>query len=163
MGTADPATAAHVPPVLVVKHYGVKGMHWGTRKGASATSTGSGHETRSADSATVQNHLATIDKHGVKALSNKELQEVVSRMNLVQQYSNLTGGNAKSKSSVDKGHDAVKKILAVHSTISNVHKAYNSPAMKAVRIGLKTAKMARKAGTGAGGHAAKIVVKQLMK
>lgn len=158
MGGSEPAASG------VVTHFGVKGMHWGVRKGAKPN-TPAPRERRSEDSTNVQKHLATIEKHGVKALSNKELQEVVSRMNLMQQYSNLTGGS-KQKSNIQKGHDAAKKALAIHKTVVNVHKAFNSPEMKAVRLGFKAARAARKAGTAgasAGGHAAKFVVKQLMK
>lgn len=159
MGGSEPAASG------VVTHFGVKGMHWGVRKGAK-TSAPAPRERRSEDSANVQKHLATIEKHGVKALSNKELQEVVSRMNLMQQYSNLTGGNAKQKSNIERGHEAAKKALAIHKTVVNVHKAFNSPEMKAVRLGFKAARAARKAskaGASAGGHAAKFVVKQLVK
>jgi L-amino acid N-acyltransferase YncA len=158
----DLKSAKHSDDSSVV-HFGVKGMHWGVRKGQSSSGSAKPRETRSEDSANVQKHLATINKHGVKALSNKELQDVVTRLNLHQQYSNLTGGNTKNKTSVDKGHDAVKKILAIHGTLSNAHKAYNSPLMKAVRVGLKTTRATQKAGTSAGGHAAKFVVKQLTK
>lgn len=163
MGTADTDSDASGSVLLVVGHSGVKGMRWGVRKGASSgTSTSSGsHDPRSEDSAKVKTHLETIDKHGTKALSNKDLQEVVSRMNLVQQYSNLA--TPSGKSSVDKGHEAVKKALAIHTTLTNVHKAYNSPGAKAVRTGLKTARFARKTTTKAGEHAVKFAFKQITK
>lgn len=163
MGNGAPAGSHTTDDGLLVKHFGVKGMHWGVRKGQTSSGSSKPRERRSEDSATVQKHLATINTHGVKALSNKELQEVVTRLNLHQQYSNLTGGNAKQKSSVDKGHDVAKKLLAIHTTVSNIHKAYNSPLMKAVRLGMKASGGTSKAGAKAGGHAAKFVVKQLTK
>lgn len=143
----------------VIAHYGVKGMRWGVHKSQNSSGSSMTRDHRSEDSTNVQRHLNTINEHGVKALSNKELQEVVTRLNLHQQYSNLTN----AKSSVDKGHDAVKKILAVHKTISGIHKAYNSPEMKAIRAGIKTVRFAKKAAGKTGGYAAKVVVKQLMK
>lgn len=163
MGNGASAGSHNHNDGLLVKHFGVKGMHWGVRKGQTSSGSAAPRDHRSEDSATVQKHLATIGQHGVKALSNKELQEVVTRLNLHQQYSNLTGGNAKNKSSIDKGHDVAKKLLAVHKTVSGIHKVYNSPEMKAVRAGLKTVKFAKKAAGKTGGYAAKVVVKQITK
>jgi hypothetical protein len=67
----------------VMEHYGVKGMHWGVRR----KRTDSGPT--SSDAAAARVHQSTVKKSGTKALSNKELQELVTRMNLEQQYSSL--------------------------------------------------------------------------
>lgn len=68
----------------VLAHFGVKGMHWGVRKAARAMPG-------SEDS---QRAVAAKEKiktgGGTKALSNKELQDLVTRMNLEQQYKKLT-------------------------------------------------------------------------
>lgn len=63
----------------------MKGMHWGSRKGSSSTSTPS----PSQDHTTVEAHRAKIKAGGVKALSNKELQDIVTRANLEQQHHRL--------------------------------------------------------------------------
>lgn len=162
MGTANSSADTSSTDVLVVKHFGVKGMHWGSRKGSAPSSSASSGP-RSEDSTRVHGHLATIERHGTQALSNKDLQEVVSRMNLLQQYGNLTGANSKHASSIDKGHDAVKKILAIHGTIGNVQKALNSPLTKSVKTAFKTAHFAQKAASSPGKHAAKFAAKQIMK
>ena len=159
MGAAGPS-AEHNNRV-VLTHVGVKGMHWGVRKNSSATSSSGSPKNQSEDSVRVQSHLATINKHGPKALSNKDLQDVVTRLNLLQQYSNLSGANAKS--SIDKGHETVKKILAIHNTVGQVQKALNSPLTKGMGAAFKTARAARKTAKAArtGAKAAKFVVKAL--
>lgn len=68
----------------VMAHYGVKGMHWGVRKRRSADSGPT-----SPDATRAKMHATTVKTHGTKALSNKELQDLVTRMNLEQQFSTL--------------------------------------------------------------------------
>lgn len=68
----------------VLAHYGVKGMHWGVRKKRSADSGPT-----SADATRAKAHASTVKTHGTKALTNKELQDLVTRMNLEQQFSTL--------------------------------------------------------------------------
>lgn len=76
----------------ILKHYGVKGMHWGVRR------TRQQIDTASADAKTA---MAIKDKgktSGTNSLSNAELQTAISRMNLEQQYSRLlTQTTPKSK------------------------------------------------------------------
>lgn len=71
-------------------HYGVKGMKWGQSK-ASSSSSGSGSSASgmSDDVKTVAKAQAKIATSGTGALSNKELQDVVTRINLERQYANL--------------------------------------------------------------------------
>ena len=80
--------------------FGVKGMHWGVR---SDGSSGSSHI--SPDAARSNELKATVKKHGVSALSNKDLQHLVTRQNLERQHSNLNA------SQVNTGHALVKKML----------------------------------------------------
>lgn len=68
-------------------HFGVKGMKWGVRKDDSA---GSAQET-SSDVKRAQAAAAKVTKRGgTSALDNSELQALVNRMNLEQQYSTLS-------------------------------------------------------------------------
>jgi len=71
-----------------LEHYGVKGMKWGVRRDRPSVPGSKDHETASA--------LRTkVTAGGTKALSNQELQTLVNRMNLEQQYSRL---NPQTKS-----------------------------------------------------------------
>jgi hypothetical protein len=81
----------------------------------------------------------------VDALTNQELQAMVARMNLEQQYSKLTAKPSK----LDAGQKKVKTILSVGSTINDVMTFANSPAGKAMKTkfssGSTTIKAVKKA------------------
>jgi hypothetical protein len=117
----------------ILEHFGVKGMKWGVKRSSSASP-------RSEDSQKAMDHRETIKKHGVQALSNHELKDLVTRMELVQKYSNLTAnGGGKKLTKVDKGHNAIKKVLAVNKTLADVHKTMNSPLFKGLKVAFKAA------------------------
>lgn len=65
-----------------LEHYGVKGMRWGKR--------GSGKAAPSEDSARSTAIRTKAKQSKPKALSNKELQEAINRMNLEQQFKRLS-------------------------------------------------------------------------
>jgi hypothetical protein len=69
----------------ILAHYGIRGMHWGVRR-----ENPSGSSEPSADVQRVRSAMAKINRGDTSALSNKELQDVVTRMNLDQQYSRLS-------------------------------------------------------------------------
>lgn len=124
-----------------MKHHGVIGMKWGHRKGggSSETSPKSSAPTHaSPDHIEVESHKSAIKQHGLKALSNEQLQKVNNRMNLEQQYRDL---NNKKPNKFDTGHGQVKKIIAVGKTLNNIHNTVNSPlgkaAVKAAKAGVK--------------------------
>lgn len=68
--------------------YGVPGMRWGRRKGGSSAAPGSGHPA-SSDATKASKNSQIVKKSGVKALSNDDLQQLVTRMNLEQQLGKL--------------------------------------------------------------------------
>lgn len=68
----------------VMAHFGVKGMKWGVRKRSKDSDPSSPDAARAASSA------AIIKTSGTKALSNKDLQDLVTRMNLERQFSTLS-------------------------------------------------------------------------
>ena len=79
-------------------HYGVKGMQWGVRKKSSSNSVVSdrrGMPIRKTDSGLANDAIrarinqAVAAKRGTDALSTKDLQDLVTRMNLEQQYDRL--------------------------------------------------------------------------
>lgn len=86
----------------VLAHFGVKGMKWGVRK--KRTSAPAPSEDKRAFNAAA----AKIGKKGnTDALSNKELQAVVNRMNLEQQYTRLQGTSKRTS----PGAKFAKEIL----------------------------------------------------
>lgn len=126
-------------------------MHWGVRKGASSgvSGGGKGKGEESSDHKMVEGYKSRVSKNGTKALSNDELQKLVNRLNLEQQHSRLTSEEA-TKSHVDRGHDAVKKALAIGATANAAYKFSKSPVGEA---GKKAAwDMALKAAKTAGKH-----------
>jgi len=106
-------------------HFGVKGQRWGVRRSQSEIH-GGGH-TPSQDH---QNATAAKDKArkgGVKTLSNKELQDMINRMNLEQQYARVAptpkgiqilkaGGKVTGKILVNVGTQQATKLAADHAT-----------------------------------------------
>jgi hypothetical protein len=125
----------------VLLHYGKKGMKWGERRAAGranstqTSSHGGGNNARQEITVTQKGAHAlktkggkygaasedarraaagrqSIKKSGVHSLSNKELQEVVTRMNLEQQYVRLSTPQKKQgKSFVDEAITNVPKLI----------------------------------------------------
>lgn len=63
-----------------IEHHGVKGQRWGVRRSKRQ----------------LRRQAQARTGKSVKDLSNEELQTLVTRMNLEQQYSRLSGGNQRS-------------------------------------------------------------------
>ncbi len=95
-----------------LEHYGVKGMKWGVRKRVSNAVTKARGGPKLPDSADAAEAKVSKKKakNNVGSLSNKELQALVTRMNLEQQYSRLAVG--------DRG--PAQKFIA--DTLTNVGK-----------------------------------------
>jgi hypothetical protein len=66
----------------ILSHHGVKGMKWGKRKNAA-----------SADSAKSTAVRTSVKKQGLHTVSNKDLQEAITRMNLEQSFKRLKVNN----------------------------------------------------------------------
>jgi hypothetical protein len=71
-----------------LEHYGKLGMKWGVRKKSSP---------RSDDASRALDYKIRAKSGGSKTLSNKELRDLVERMNLEQQYSTLS---ARSRTTI---------------------------------------------------------------
>jgi hypothetical protein len=146
----------------LLEHFGIKGMKWGVHRSETQLSGGGGGETTVAKKANGQikkvsggkNASASEDalrvsstkqiakKSGTQALSTKELQELVNRMNLEQQYTQL---RSKEPSTFAKGQGVIKKILGVAKTGQEIYGVINSPAGKAATsLGSKLIKQAMK-------------------
>ena len=90
-------------------HYGVKGMKWGVRKksyaqvttshkpGKRVKATGGQYAGASKDAV----RAAELKRRGLKSttdsLTNKELQEAITRMNLEKQYNSLAGKTLRQR------------------------------------------------------------------
>lgn len=148
-----------------VTHYGVKGMHWGVRKsgsggkGSAPAAKAAPKPRLSADARAAENAFAKINRTGTGSLSNQELQGLVNRLNLEQQYSRLMtpSSGGKQANELERGHAAVKQMLGIGKTINDVHKFMKSPAGKALKKGFKAAKFGVKVYTNPGGAALDLV------
>lgn len=145
-----------------VSHYGVKGMHWGVRKGesggsGSAPAASSSPKPRlSADARAAENAFSKINRGGTGSLSNQELQGLVSRLNLEQQYERLMSPSASPRqmSELERGHAAVKQMLGIGKTVNDVQKFMKSPAGKALKSAFNVVKVGAAAYTGGASGAA---------
>lgn len=107
-----------------ILHFGVKGMRWGVRKGSSSMTT---------PSSDVQRVMAVkkkIKSGGTKSLTNQELQDLITRMNLEQQFSRL------NPSKLQKGAQVAADILRIGGTINQAISFVNSPAGKVIKDNL---------------------------
>jgi 2'-5' RNA ligase len=131
-----------------VEHYGVKGMKWGVRNGApeavSAKATSvvpSGKRRRTKieveggenhpaheDAIKVAEAKTKLKKSGPAALSNRELQEVATRLNLERNVAQLVSGNSQTA----KARQFIKNV-------TNPLKDTND----AVNTGLQTVRLAK--------------------
>lgn len=139
----------------VLAHYGVKGMKWGIRRSQSEINAAPTHSP-SSDSSTA---AKAVDKAGnaggLRVLSNQELQQAITRINLENQYHNLT--TAAHQSEIDRGLQSTQKILKIGRTAEDVRKFLNTPTGKAVKTGVSAAFTAAAAyATGGGSAAAKV-------
>lgn len=150
----------------ILEHFGVKGMHWGIRRdrsesGGSDESTakpvmikvragkrvkakgGEGHSAHE-DAVRAAAHKQKARKSSVDALSNKELQDLVSRLNLEQQYTRLIASDPASKSDFAK---FMKTAQGASKTYNDVDAFLKTPAGKIVKkkFGEHAGKLAKKA------------------
>ena len=118
-----------------LKHHGVKGMHWGVRRSVRTSSGSSMSKTKShtsADAAKAKEFRNTAKKSGTHALSNQELQHLVNRMNLEQQYKRLSSSTG-NKAKIQKGHKAAKEIISFGKTMSDVHSIITGSGFKSIK------------------------------
>lgn len=75
-----------------LSHFGVRGMHWGvhrSRSSRAAAAKGKASTHVSPDAARATQLKTTVRTHGTQALSNKDLQDLVTRLNLESQHARL--------------------------------------------------------------------------
>lgn len=90
----------------VLAHHGIKGMKWGVRR-----KNPSG-EPPSEDAAKANASRAKAKTSSTDVLSDEELRKLVNRMNLEQQYADLTAkSNNRNATIVDHGKSWIKEAL----------------------------------------------------
>lgn len=108
-----------------LSHYGVKGMKWGVRgSNSSASSVPASDDSRRATEV-----LAKAKVGGTKSLSNKDLQDLNTRMNLEQQYARLAPADPRVKN----GKTVIEGLRLSGRTMNEVMAFVNSPAGKLIR------------------------------
>lgn len=101
-----------------LRHYGVKGMKWGVRKAPRAVATkqkpgdyiqskGGQRQPGSEDAFRTQTYRQMAKASTTDSLSNKELQALVNRMNLEQNYARLK----KQEDRRTRGKRAVGNVI----------------------------------------------------
>lgn len=99
----------------MLKHFGVKGMKWGQHKSGGASSSPGSEDHQRAATAKAKAKTGG----GTKALTNQELQALVNRMNLEQQFKKLSPPSKRQKAGkfvaeivVNVGKQQVTKIAS---------------------------------------------------
>jgi hypothetical protein len=109
-----------------LEHYGTKGMRWGVRKNASGVIRGT------EDHITARVLTNRARSKGTSHLTNAQLQAVVQRINLEQQYARLTHKPTKA----EKARGYLKGALSAGKTVNEVIKFIDSPAGKILNQGI---------------------------
>lgn len=111
----------------VLTHHGVKGMKWGVKSNSpSGPSTSASNDSQRA---TAANKKARTS--GTKSLSNMELQDLITRMNLEQQFSRLQPAR------FEHGQKFIKSSRTFGKTMNEVLIFLNSPAGKLIKSHVK--------------------------
>lgn len=91
-------------------HHGIIGMKWGVRKDRS-TSSGS---RRKKSSPSHEDYQRAHSRKSVKQMSDSELRTRINRLQMEQQYSNLSPRN------VSKGKNYFNKIVKAGTTVATI-------------------------------------------
>jgi hypothetical protein len=152
-------TKTHLPAEVILKHYGVKGMQWGVRKdrtpqpvvnkvepGKRVKSKGGKYQEPSEDAIAVSTYHRTAKKSTTDALSTKELQALVNRMNLEKQFAELEKSGIRDS----QGKKFVKEFLNTadnkNFTIDMIDKGTELiPGNKVVKTAVKVSAVIAKA------------------
>lgn len=125
----------------ILEHHGVKGMKWGVHRDSPSGNSSSASPRASVDAKAAEKISSKFEKGGARALSNREMQDHLRRMDLEKRYFDSVNNH---KSAIDVGQQNVQKLLKVGATVENVRRFMQTPTGKAVKVGLKHAFTAAK-------------------
>lgn len=103
----------------VLSHHGIKGQRWGVRRSRGSDGTVKTGHVVSEDASKAAASKVIVKTHGTSALSNQDLQHLVSRMNLEQQFDKLSK-SPSGITKIKKGHEAVRQILNAVDTAKKI-------------------------------------------
>lgn len=109
-----------------IEHVGVKGMHWGVRRG------GKSKVKPSQDSKQANAVLKKAKTGTIRSLSNNEIRTFTTRLQLETQFRNATPSNFK------KVMNTIRSILGMGKTMNEVAAFSNSASGQAVRSGMES-------------------------
>jgi hypothetical protein len=101
-----------------IEHHGIKGMKWGQRRSKKQLE-------RAARQSSEHKNVHALKGKKSSELSNQELKAINERLNLEQNFHRL------NPTTVQRGHNAVKGVLAIAGTGAAVYSMAQSPAGKA--------------------------------
>ena len=97
-------------------HHGVKGMKWGVRRAASKSGRKSGsgkYVPKRTEQSSDSQKARGLARNNRKTLTNQELQTVITRLNLEQQFSRL------NPTPVQRGQNVIKQLTGMGNDINN--------------------------------------------
>lgn len=109
-------------PIDTLYHYGILGMKWGKRKGGSSVSTSKKKTSSTENQSEDHKKKTNLKKKRISEMSNAELKDLTTRLQLEKQYKDLT------KSETSAGKKFVTDVLtnAAKQTASQYVSKYMS-------------------------------------
>lgn len=107
-----------------LSHYGIRGMRWGVRRyqNSDGTYTSIGKK-RKLQETVHEDYINAHSKKSVKSMSNAELKARNNRLQMEQQYANLTRKTSSGKKAVQmfiKGAGLLSGAMAAYGTYKKV-------------------------------------------
>lgn len=107
-----------------LSHYGIRGMRWGVRRyqNSDGTYTSIGKKRKYQETAH-EDYINAHSKKSVKSMSNAELKARNNRLQMEQQYANLTRKTSSGKKAVQmfiKGAGLLSGAMAAYGTYKKV-------------------------------------------
>ena len=107
-----------------LSHYGIRGMRWGVRRyqNSDGTYTSIGKKRKYQETAH-EDYINAHSKKSVKSMSNAELKARNNRLQMEQQYANLTKKTSSGKKAVQmfiKGAGLLSGAMAAYGTYKKV-------------------------------------------